>query len=101
MSGVSYPFRYAYETVAASQTGQVLGTAGAPGDYLHRVIATVSTSGANGVVTLLDGATSIPLLPASTAIGVYSIDIEAAAVTVWKITTGSAATAVAVGIFSV
>lgn len=89
-----------YEIVAVSQTAQVLGGAGSAGDYLHRVICTVTTSGANGVVTLLDGSTSIPLLPASTAIGCYSIEINAKAATAWKITTGSAASAIGVGIFT-
>ena len=65
MSGVSNPYRYQYETVAASQTAQVLGGTGAVGDYVHLlIINAVSASGA------------------------------------WKITTGSGATVVAVGIFS-
>lgn len=90
-----------YETVAANQTAQALGATGGTGDYLHRVICTVSTSGANGVVTILDGTTSIALLPASTPIGVYSVELGmVSTVGAWKITTGSAASAIGVGIFS-
>ena len=43
MSGVSNPYRYQYETVAVSQTGQVLGGTGAKGDYLHRLIINTIT----------------------------------------------------------
>lgn len=100
MSGVSNPYRYQYETVAASATAQVLGGTGAIGDYLHRLIVTVTTP-ATGTVTLLDGATSIALVPVTAAADVYTIDIEAAsAVGAWKVTTGAGASVVAVGIFS-
>lgn len=101
MSGVPNPYRYPYETVAASQTAQVLGGTGAVGDYLHRMICEVTTSGANGTVVILDGATSITLVPASTPLGTYSFELNMASVSgAWKVTTGSAATAIGVGIFS-
>lgn len=98
---IEAPYRFQYETVAASQTAQVLGGAGAPGDYLKRIICTVGTA-ATSTVTLLDGATSIPLLPAAVGAGVgtYSFDIEAACTTVWKVTTGAGATVIATGIFT-
>ena len=60
MSGVEQPYRYPYETVAASQTGQVLGGTGAKGDYVHRVVINVATA-ATGTVTLIDGSTNIAL----------------------------------------
>ena len=41
MSGVSQPYAYQYETVAASATAQVLGGTGAVGDYVHRLIISV------------------------------------------------------------
>jgi hypothetical protein len=44
MSGVNLPYQYPYETVAVSQTAQVLGTNGAANDYLHRIVVTVSTA---------------------------------------------------------
>lgn len=97
---VNAPYAYAYETVAASQTTQVLGGSGGVGDYLHRVVITVGTAAAS-VVTLFDGSTSIPLMVATTPIGTYSVEINAAALTgPWKITTGAGATVIAVGIFA-
>lgn len=100
MAGINGDYGYAYETVAASQTGQVLGGTGAAGDYVHRLVVTVATA-ASGTVSLLDGSTSIPVTAANTPIGVYSVDIGALAVTgPWKITTGAGATVIAVGKFS-
>jgi hypothetical protein len=49
-----------YETVAASQTAQILGTTGAKGDKIARIVYVPATTAA-GVVTLLDGSTSIPI----------------------------------------
>jgi hypothetical protein len=43
------PYRFQYETVAASQTNQVLGGTGAIGDYLHRVIVVVNTAATSTV----------------------------------------------------
>lgn len=101
MSGVNYPYEFAYETVAASQTAQVLGTAGATGDYIHRLIVTVATA-ATSTVTLLDNATSIPIAAANTPIGVYIVDLGMRSASgAWKVTTGAGATVVAVGKFSV
>ena len=101
MSGVSNPYRYQYETVAVSQTGQVLGGTGAAGDYVHRLVINTITVASAGV-TLIDGSTSIVIQTAASAvIGVASIEVNMAAVTgPWKITTGAGATVVAVGIFS-
>ena len=100
MSGVNQPYRYQYETVAASQTAQVLGGTGATGDYLHRLVINVTTS-ATSTVTLLDNSTSIVIVPAVTPVGVYTIDFEARSASgAWKVTTGAGASVVAVGIFS-
>ena len=100
MSGVNQPFGTFYETVAASQTAQVLGTTGAAGDTLMRVIVTVGTS-LTGTVALLDNATSYTLCAANTPIGVYVIEINAVSVNgAWKITTGAGATVLAVGNFT-
>lgn len=90
-----------YETVAASQTGQVLGTAGARGDYLHRLIISVATS-ATSTVTLIDNATSIVVMAANTAIGVYSVEFNMYSQNgPFSITTGAGATVIAIGKFSV
>ena len=106
MSGVNYPYRYQYEHVAASQTAQVLGTNGATGDYLYRLICTVTTA-ATGNVVIVDGSgTGIlthTVLPASagTGINVYNIEINAVSADgAWKVTTGAGVEVMAVGIFS-
>jgi hypothetical protein len=102
MSGVSNPYEYQYETVAASTTAQVLGGTGATGDYVHRLIIS-SVTASSSSVTLIDGSTSIVLLTAnaSNPHGVYSIEVGAISATgPWKITTGAGATVMAIGIFS-
>jgi hypothetical protein len=106
MSGVSNPYRYFYEHVAASSTAQVLGTTGAVGDYLHRIICTVSTA-ATAAVQIVDGTgagilthTVLPNSPGG-GIGVYNIEINAVSANgAWKITTGAGVEVMAVGIFS-
>ena len=102
MSGVNYPYRYGFETVAASQTGQVLGGAGAKGDYLHRLIISVVTV-ASASVTILDGATSIAILTGAAALvpGIYSIEMNMVSQSgAWSVTTGAGATVIGVGIFT-
>ncbi len=101
MSGVLNPYFFKYETVAASQTAQVLGGTGAAGDYLHRLIVNVITV-AQASVTLIDGSTNIVISTAGSAVlGPISLDMNMVAETgPWKITTGSGVTVVAVGIFS-
>jgi hypothetical protein len=102
MSGVQRDYGYQYETVAASQTAQVLGGVGAAGDYLHSLIVTVNTALTSGV-TLTDGVTNIVVVPANvaTGVGVIVIPVGAASLTSgWKVTTGAGATVLAVGIFS-
>ena len=100
MSGIQLPFGTTYETVAASQTAQVLGGTGAIGDTLVRLIVTVNTS-ATSTVTILDGSTSIPVMPANTPVGVYSIAVEMNSVSgPWKVTTGAGVTVIGVGNFS-
>lgn len=100
MPGVLEPYRYQFETVAASQTDQVLGGTGAIGDYLHRLIVSVATA-ATGTVSIKDGTTSITIAAANTAIGVYSVECNMRSATgAWSVTTGAGATAIGVGIFS-
>lgn len=96
------PYAFQYETVAASQTAQVLGGTGATGDYLHRLIISVVTV-ATASVTVIDGSTSIVVLTGSATLvpGVYSVEMNMASATgPWKITTGAGATVIGVGIFS-
>ena len=94
------PYRFQYETVAASQTAQVLGGTGAVGDYVHRLVVTVNTA-ATSTVSLIDNATTVATMPANTPVGVYSLEVNAISSSgAWKVTTGAGATVLAVGIFS-
>lgn len=91
-----------YETVAASQTAQVLGLVGAQGDFIQRLIIVPATTGP-GLVTLLDGSTSIAimvtggtttLVPIVVDLGMYSVTGP------WKVTTGANVSVIAVGTFT-
>jgi len=106
MSGVSNPYRYMYEHVAASQTAQVLGGTGAIGDYIHRLVCTVSTA-LTSTVQIIDGTgagiLTHTVLPAAVGggIGVYNIELNAVSANgAWKITTGAGVEVMAVGIFT-
>lgn len=93
-----------YETVAASQTDQVLGaTGGAAGDLLEKLYITVSTA-ATAAVSIKDGSGSaIPILPNSPGggVGVYVVPLSIAATGAgWKVTTGAGSTVVAIGRFT-
>jgi hypothetical protein len=107
MSGVQNPFRYQYEHVAASSSAQVLGTTGAIGDYLHRIVITVSTA-ATAAVQIVDGTgagilthTILPNSPGG-GIGVYNVELNAVSQNgAWKITTGAGSEVMAIGIFTV
>jgi hypothetical protein len=97
-----------YETVAASQSNQLLGpaAAGRKGHYLHRLIITVATA-ATSTVSFKDGSdgSAIPVMAANTAIGSYSVDIGIRCSNEtnpgFYVTTGAGVTVVAVGIFGV
>ena len=106
MSGVNNPYRYQYEHVPVSSSALVLGGTGAVGDYIHRLICTVSTA-ATGNVLVVDGTgvgvLTHTVLPASPGggIGVYNIEMNAVSQNgAWKVTTGAGVEVMAVGIFS-
>lgn len=93
-----------YETVAASQTAQVLGATGAAGDYISGILA-VPASTSPGSIALLDGATSITvftggassvsnLVPFFIPLGMISISGA------WKLTTGANVSCVGIGNFT-
>jgi len=91
-----------YETVAASQTAQALGAAGAAGDYIERLICVVANA-ATSQVLLLDLTTSITVLPNAVVGGIGTYVIEVGMVSVngpWKITTAAGVSVIAVGRFS-
>lgn len=89
-----------YETVAASQTGQVLGGKGAAGDYVDSLVCVVSTA-ATSQVTLIDGSTSIVVLPNAVGqgVGTYSIPLGITGGP-WSITTAAGVAVIACGLFT-
>ena len=100
MSAVALPYAVFYETVAPSQTAQVLGATGAKGDIVKSLVITVSTA-ATSTVALIDNATSYSIMAANTPIGVYTIPLDAQSVSgAWKITTGAGASVFATGQFT-
>ena len=82
-----------YETVAASQTAQILGPTGGAGDFLAGLLVVPATT-SPGNVLLLDGATSITVFVggASSVPSLIPFPIPIGAVSVsgaWKVTTGA------------
>jgi hypothetical protein len=93
-----------YETVAASQTNQVLGPTGATGDYLSGVLIVPATTSPGNVI-ILDNATSITiftggtdsvsnLVPFMVPLGMLSVSGS------WRITTGANVSAIGIGNFT-
>lgn len=93
-----------YETVAASQTDQMLGGAGAAGDYLAGLLVIPATTSPGGV-SIENGATNIPvfvggadsvsnLVPFFVPLGIASVGGG------WEITTGANVSVIAVGNFT-
>jgi hypothetical protein len=104
LRGILKGYAGKYETVAASQTAQVIGGAGAEGDYLARVII-VPASLSPGVVTILDGATSINIFAggAASLTELKPIVVElglTAGTGPWKVTTGANVSVIATGNFT-
>lgn len=91
-----------YETVAASQTAQVLGPNGGSGDFLDHLIVIPATTGA-GAIALLDGSTSISVFATGTLADLKPFSIPCGMHSVsgaWKITTGANVSVIGVGKFS-
>jgi hypothetical protein len=93
-----------YETVAASQTAQVLGATGGTGDWIAGLLVVPATT-SPGAIALLDGATSITvftggassvsnLVPFYIPLGMRSVSGA------WKVTTGAAVSVIGVGNFT-
>jgi hypothetical protein len=92
-----------YETVAASQTDQVLGPVGKKGDIIERLVIVPATTGA-GTVSIKDGAgsgitvfvsgTLSDLSPIVIPLGVRSTSGA------WQVTTGTNVSVIAVGSFT-
>lgn len=93
-----------YETVAASQTAQVLGASGASGDYIAGILVVPATT-SPGNVLLLDNATSITVFAggADSVLTLHPFFIPLGMVSAsgaWKITTGSNVSCIGIGVFS-
>lgn len=89
-----------YETVAASQTAQVMGATGGVGDYLSHLII-VPTSAAPGTVALIDGATTLLTITPPASSQPFTLPVGATSKNgAWKITTGASVTCMAVGDFA-
>lgn len=94
-----------YETVAASQTTQVLGATGAAGDYLVGMLVIPATTspgnvqikdGSNGAITVFaGGASSVSnLVPFFVPLGIRSVQGA------WQVTTGSNVSVIGIGEFT-
>lgn len=100
MSGVPEPYRYNYIHVSGAQTNYTLGTAGKIGDYLHRLIITL-TANNTADISVIDGSMTHLLVPNGQAKGVYNIEMNCISQEgAWKITTSTNAEVLAVGVFT-
>jgi hypothetical protein len=103
MPGEIVPYQTDYETVAASQTDQILGPVGGVGNVLMRLIITATTT--TSVVSIKDGnGSSIPILATGSAVGVFTVEIGARCINPttpgWKVTTSAGVSVLAVGRFT-
>ena len=92
-----------YETVAASQTAQVIGVTGGKGDWITGILV-IPANTSPGAIALLDGGTSITvftggatsvsnLVPFLIPLGMKSVNGP------WKVTTGADVSVVVMGNF--
>jgi hypothetical protein len=98
-----------YETVAASQTGQILGATGGVGDYLAGLLIVPATTAA-GAVSIADGNGSAITLfvgGGTTALTILTpvfvpLGMRAKVVTTpgWHVTTGAAVSVIGIGNFT-
>lgn len=93
-----------YKQVAASQTGSILGTVGAVGDYISGLLIIPATT-SPGAVSILDGATSIPLFTggATSTSNLVSFFIPLGLKSIsggWSVTTGANVSVIAIGSFT-
>lgn len=98
------PEMTAYQVVAASQSAKLLGTVGANGDFLDKLVCIVATA-ATAQVQINDGASgsAITVLPNSpgAGIGTYTIPLGIQSANGgWYVTTAAGVSVVAVGQFT-
>lgn len=104
LRGILEAFGSEYETVAASQTAQVLGATGGTGDTLKGVLI-IPASVSPGVVTILDNATSINIFAGGTnsltELKPFYVPLGMKSVSgAWKVTTGANVSAIGIGNFT-
>jgi hypothetical protein len=105
LKGLQTPLNYKGQAVAASSTATVLGTTGAAGDILASLLL-VPAAAACGVVSLLDGATTLWTFPGGGTTALPSLAPvplnmqNVRATTAWKITTGANVAVYAIGKFT-
>lgn len=90
-----------YETVAASQSDQILGDLGLVGDYLSHIVIQPTTTAA-GTCTVKDGSTVIFTFTAGTLGDLKPLVVPfnvCSKLGVWKITTGANVAITAFGDF--
>jgi hypothetical protein len=95
---------YQFETVAASQTDQMLGSTGAIGDYLKKIII-IPTDLNPGAVSIEHASTNITIFAGGTASisELRPIEINLGIRSTlggWEVTTGAAISVIAVGTFT-
>jgi hypothetical protein len=95
-----------YETVAVSQTDQILGATGAVGDYLESLICVVATA-ATSQVQIKDGnGSAILILPNAVGAGVGTYTIPVGLISInattpgWKVTTAAGVSVIGTGRFT-
>lgn len=98
------PVNTVYETVAASQTAQVIGATGAAGDRISHILVVPATTSPGNVI-LLDNATSITVFAGGAAsvssLIPFTVALDMVSVSgAWKITTGTNVSVIAVGYFT-
>lgn len=87
-----------YEVVAESQSNQILGDVGSPGDYLHKIVFGI-VAPTNGII-LKGGTVPVLNIVNATITGLYELAIGLKAQTQWKITTGAGTNVLAIGVFT-
>lgn len=106
--GSTSPTNTGYETVAASQTAQILGATGAVGDYLSGLLIIPATT-SPGIVSVTDGnGTAITVFAGGggsvTSLHPWFVPFPGKAINAvtpgWKVTTGANVSVVAYGNFT-
>lgn len=88
-----------YEAISTSSASIVLGTTGAAGDYLGKLICVVEAT-ASAVVQVHDGSETFTVLRNGTNVGTYVVPLGIKSVSgSWKVTTGTSRV-LAIGAFS-